>query len=218
MKTGLKLQNRSGKLIYESSWIEGVDYNDDNDNNDKDGFIDASFAVHGDICGHTGAGMTLGKGSIQNFLTKQKINTRSSTELELVGFDDVVPKILWTKLFMEAQGYDIKDNIAYRDNQSSMNLAGNGKSSSTKQTRHFNIKYFFVTDLIQRGGISIEYCSTDNMWSDYHTKLLFWTKVYPVSTRYNESETQRRQQMKQIKIEINCKKRKEEKRRRIIYE
>jgi hypothetical protein len=88
-------------------------------------FIDASFAIHGDYHGHTGAGMTLGKGSIQNISTKQKINTRSSTESELVGFDDVVPKVLWTKLFMEAQGYDIKDNIAYRDNQSSMKIQFN---------------------------------------------------------------------------------------------
>jgi hypothetical protein len=95
-------------------------------------FIDASFAVHGDYHGHTVAGMTLCKGLIQNVSAKQKINTRSSTESELVGFDDVVPKILWTKLFMEAQGYDIKDNIAYRDNQSSMKLEANGKSSSTK--------------------------------------------------------------------------------------
>jgi hypothetical protein len=139
-------------------------------------FIDGSFACHGDFRGHTGGGMTLGKGSIQNVSAKQKVNTRSSTETELIGFDDVVPKILWTKLFMDAQGYESKDNIVYRDNQSSMKLEANGKSSSTKRTRHFNIKYFFVTDLIQRGDISIEYCSTHDMWADYHTKPLVGKK------------------------------------------
>jgi hypothetical protein len=36
MQMGLKLQNRSGKVIYESSWIKGVDYDDDDDADDDD--------------------------------------------------------------------------------------------------------------------------------------------------------------------------------------
>ena len=31
--------------------------------------------------------------------------------------DDASTKILWTKLFMEAQGYDIRENILYQDNK-----------------------------------------------------------------------------------------------------
>jgi hypothetical protein len=43
-------------------------------------FIDGSLAVHNDMKGHTRGGMTLGKGSVINKSTKQKINTKSSTE------------------------------------------------------------------------------------------------------------------------------------------
>jgi hypothetical protein len=56
---------------------------------------------------HTGATMTLGAGTITSISTKQKVNTRSSTESKLVVHDDVVSKILWSKQFIEAQGFTI---------------------------------------------------------------------------------------------------------------
>eukprot|EP00978_Attheya_sp_CCMP212_P032491 scaffold127229_cov35-Attheya_sp.AAC.1 len=93
-----------------------------------------------------GATLSLGKGTVTSISCKQKINTRSSTESELVSIDDVILKALWTQLMIEAQGFKVK-NIAHRDNTSSMKLEANGKSSSGKHTRHFNIKYFYVTDL-----------------------------------------------------------------------
>ena len=40
--------------------------------------------------------MSLGKGFISRVSIKQKVNTRSSTEAELVAIDDVVSKIIWT--------------------------------------------------------------------------------------------------------------------------
>jgi hypothetical protein len=46
--------------------------------------VDSSFATHNDLRSHTGAIMTLGKGAIQTVSTKRKVNTRSSTEAELV--------------------------------------------------------------------------------------------------------------------------------------
>jgi hypothetical protein len=92
-----------------------------------------------------------------------------STEAEFVGIDDVVSKVLWMKLFIEAQ------NI-YRDNTSSMKLEENGKASSGKCTRHFNIKYFYITDLIQCNDIQIEYCPTEEMVANYMTKSLVGAK------------------------------------------
>ena len=64
--------------------------------------IEASFGVHPDFKSHTGAVRTMGKGAIQSISRKQKLNTRSSTESELVGVDDVCTMVLWTKLFLEA--------------------------------------------------------------------------------------------------------------------
>jgi hypothetical protein len=47
---------------------------------------------------------------------------------------------------MEAQGYKVNENIVYQDNQSAILLERNGKASSSKRTKHINIRYFFVTD------------------------------------------------------------------------
>ena len=41
-------------------------------------WVDASYGVHWDCKGHTGAMMSMGKGSIVNVLRKHKLNTGSS--------------------------------------------------------------------------------------------------------------------------------------------
>jgi hypothetical protein len=43
--------------------------------------------------------------------TKQKLNTKSSTEAELVGASDYLPHAIWCKKFLEQQGYQIEQNI-----------------------------------------------------------------------------------------------------------
>jgi hypothetical protein len=99
-------------------------------------YVDASFAVHPDFKSHTGATMKFGdgEGAPQSISRKQKLNTKSSTESELAGADDVLVMILWTKLFLEEQGYEIEKNILYQDNKSAILLEINGKKSSGKRT------------------------------------------------------------------------------------
>ena len=60
-------------------------------------WVDGAFAVHADMRSHTGGAMSLGKGIIYGALTHQKLNTKSSTEAELIGVDDLMPQILWTR-------------------------------------------------------------------------------------------------------------------------
>jgi hypothetical protein len=140
--------------------------------------VDASFAVHKDFKSHTGATMTMGEGVLCSISTKQKVMSRSSTEAELIAVDDVISKIMWSKLFIEAQGFEILLTIIYRDNTSSMKLELNGKASSGKRTRHLNIKYFYITDLIERKEVIIEYRPTDEMTADYMSKPLTGKKFF----------------------------------------
>ena len=92
--------------------------------------MNASFAVHPDFKSHSGATMMMGTGAIQSASIKQKLNIRSSTEAEIVGVDDLAPKIFWTKLFIEAQGYNVEKNILYQDNKSSILLETNRRNSA----------------------------------------------------------------------------------------
>lgn len=62
-------------------------------------WVDAAYAVHGDMKSHTGGAMTLGRGVIYGTSVQQgeKLNTKSSTEAELVGVNDVLGQVLWTR-------------------------------------------------------------------------------------------------------------------------
>ena len=135
-------------------------------------WIDASFAVHPDYKSHTGATVSFGKGCPISLSTKQKINTRSSTEAELVGINDAIGMILWMRNFLEDQGYSVTDNVIHQDNMSTMLLAKNGRKSSGKKTRHIEIRYYFITDNINRGLASVKYCPTEDMIADFFTKPL----------------------------------------------
>jgi hypothetical protein len=135
-------------------------------------WVDASYAVHPDMKSHTGGAMSLGRGVIYGTSKRQELNTKSLTESELVGADDVLPQMLWTLYFLESQGYKINNNILYQDNKSSILLETNGHGSSGKQTRHINVRYFFIADRFKSGEIRIEYCPTGIMVADFFTKPL----------------------------------------------
>ena len=114
--------------------------------------------------------MKIGGGSITSFSTKQKLNTRSSTEAELVAVDDAMSQILWSRSFLQHQGIDDIKIILYQDNKSAMILQENGRTSTGKRSRHLNVRYFFVTDVIKKGLLKVMYCPTGDMIADFFTK------------------------------------------------
>jgi hypothetical protein len=139
-------------------------------------YTDASFAVHPDFKSQTGAIMTMGGGAVTSMSRKQGMNARSSTEAELIAADEVVGAMLWTRLFLEAQGYPVKENVLYQDNRSAMLLEKNGRQSAGRRSRHLNIRLFFVKDQQDQGRVSVQYCPTDRMIGDYMTKPLHGKK------------------------------------------
>ena len=145
--------------------------------------VDASFAVHKDFRGHTGGCLSLGTGSLMSMSMKQKLNTKSSTESELVGCDDVMNFMVWVKLFFEWQMKDHNDDektkligkrtILLQDNTSAIQLERFGKRSSTKRTRHLSIKYHYVTSKLKDQTITaVTYTPTTAMLADYLSKPL----------------------------------------------
>ena len=51
---------------------------------------------------HSGEMMSMGQGAAISGSKKQKLNTKSSTESDLVGVDDYMPMIIWVKYFLES--------------------------------------------------------------------------------------------------------------------
>jgi hypothetical protein len=68
--------------------------------------------------------------------------------------------------------YEIKRNILYQDNTSTILLHENGRRSAGKRSQALNIQYFFLSDQISKGNLIIEYMPTDDMVCDYMSKPL----------------------------------------------
>ena len=59
--------------------------------------------------------------------------------------------ILWTKRFLEAQGYKGVRHVIDQDNQSTLKLAKNRRTSAGKRTRHMNMRYFYISQSPKTG-------------------------------------------------------------------
>ena len=135
-------------------------------------WVDASHAVHENMRGHTGGTMSMGVGTVHNKSSKQKLNTRSTTESEVVGVSEYLPYNIWQVNFFKEQGYDIRNNYIYQDNESAAKLEINGRNSCTGNSRHVDIKFFWVKDRVDKKEVEIKYCPTTLMLADYFTKPL----------------------------------------------
>ena len=92
-------------------------------------------------------------------------------ESELIAADDAVSSIMWTKLFLQEQGFN-PQVVLKQDNTSTIQLQRNGKPSSHKRTRHINIRFFYFKDLLDKQEFGLEHCPTDKMEADYLSKPL----------------------------------------------
>ena len=106
--------------------------------------IYGSYGAHPNMRGRSGGGLCMGKGFPISASTKQKLNTRSSIRTELVSVDDFMPGIIWTRNFLEAQEYGVRENIIFQDKRSAMLMEKGGKVSSDKRTKHINIRFFLL--------------------------------------------------------------------------
>ena len=142
-------------------------------------FVDSSHAVHADKRGHTGGMITFGTGILAPKCSKQKMNSRSSNETEVIGNSEYLPTNIWHDYFIEAQrGAKLKSNVFYQDNEGAEKMANNGQLSCGSKSRHINIKFFWITDRVKQGNITIKHCPTDKMLADFFTKALQGTKYH----------------------------------------
>jgi hypothetical protein len=137
--------------------------------------VDSSHGVH-TADGRGQAGGVIGfKGEcvLAAETSKHSIAAKSSAESELISVSDKLSPGIWQLNFMIGQGYvDIKPLILFQDNTSTIAMMLKGKSTS-KRTRHINIRYFFVKDRIEvTKEVEVQYLPTDEMVADILTKPL----------------------------------------------
>ena len=98
---------------------------------------------------HTGGSCTLGTGAFYTKSTSLKINTTSSCEAELVVLAKGLQQSLWSRTFHAGQGFDTPAITVYQNNQSTRKLIERGRPAA-EQSRHINIGYFWIHDLIKQ--------------------------------------------------------------------
>jgi hypothetical protein len=135
--------------------------------------IDASYAVHDDFKSQSGVVISFGRHSGPVYVSskKQKLNTISSTEAELVAVADGATQLLWIRELLAGQGHTPDPAILFQDNTSTIRLHESGKSCS-QRTRHINVRYFFVKDRIDARELVVQYLPTKEMRADLLTKPL----------------------------------------------
>ena len=73
----------------------------------------------------------------------REIYTKSSTKAEQVGINHILPQILWTCYFLEAQGYPVlQPTTIYQESINTILFGKNRKASIGQCMRLINIRYF----------------------------------------------------------------------------
>ena len=102
---------------------------------------------------------------------QQSIVALSTTEAEYVGLCGAVRELLYVRNLLRFLGVRMKHPLrVMNDNQAALKIGEN--LSSVSRTKHIELKYFFVQDLVEEEKIKLEYVPTEDMVADIFTKAL----------------------------------------------
>jgi hypothetical protein len=136
---------------------------------------DASYAEHDDAKSHTGGciGMEGHNGNHAYFIFmcgKQSVVAKSSCEAELIAQSTIGEYVVWLTDLLTELGFQSQEPaILYQDNISAMRLASQG-TGTFKRSKHINVRYFWLKELIDLGKIVFEYLNTKELVADILSK------------------------------------------------
>ena len=114
---------------------------------------------------------SFGSGLITWSSKKQSIVALSSTEVEYVAVTSAGTQALWLRKVLEEIGEkQIHPTVIFCDNTSAIKLAKNRVHHS--RTKHFDLKYHFIIDLVQKKEVELRYIKTQEQIADIFTKAV----------------------------------------------
>ena len=100
--------------------------------------------------------------------SKQSCVSLSTAEAEYVARAEAAQEAIWLQRLSDILGKKISNTVLLEDNQSAICIT---KSQlSRRRTKHIEIKYHFIRDLVEAGRISLNYCPSNDMIADMLTK------------------------------------------------
>ena len=133
-------------------------------------YTDASFGTHPDRKSQSGTVCTIGGAPYYCTSTRQKINAKSAAESEMICISDSGTMVQWGQQFLYYQGYvHLPPARIWEDNQATI-LNLNRGAATAANSRHYEVRYFYITDLAKRGIVRVEHLETAEMTADLLTK------------------------------------------------
>jgi hypothetical protein len=134
---------------------------------------DASFKVHSEMQGHSGAAVMLGKDNAPFMVIskKQGLVTRSSAEAELVALGDGTEAVLWAKGLSQEVGLPQAKIVMEQDNQSTIKMVTNGPGRGGR-SKAIDVRLYWVRQYVQDGSIELKYKPSAQILADGFTKPL----------------------------------------------
>jgi hypothetical protein len=102
---------------------------------------------------------------------KQRTTAQSTCEAELYAEAAAINEVLWTLDLLTEMGIQVQTPVVvYGDNQSTIAISQNGVKS--ERTKHVDIKYHFVNEMIEKEFIKLIWIQSDKQQADIFTKGL----------------------------------------------
>ena len=102
---------------------------------------------------------------------KQPIVALSTTEAEYIAWTHAAKEALWICMFIVEIAWPLQSpTILKCDNQSAICIAKNDQYHL--HTKHIDIRFHFIWDAMQSGGIFLEYCPMEHNVANLFTKAL----------------------------------------------
>eukprot|EP00253_Pinus_taeda_P035890 PITA_35890 len=136
------------------------------------GYTDADWA--GSVVDRkstSGCCFNLGSASISWMSRKQKSVALSTAEAEYIAASMACCEAVWLrKLFSELFQHVLDTTVILCDNQSGIRMTENPVFHD--QSKHIDIRYHFIRDMVQRGAVRLDHIGTDEQVANILTKPL----------------------------------------------
>jgi len=136
------------------------------------GFVDSDYA--GDVDDRkstSGYVFLLGGGAVSWASKKQPIVTLSTTEAEYVAAAYGACQAVWMRNVLRELGSSQQEGtLLYCDNSSTIKLSKNPVLHG--RSKHIDVRFHFLRELVNEGVIKLVYCSTHSQLSDIMTKAI----------------------------------------------
>jgi hypothetical protein len=136
------------------------------------GYVDADWGGNLDDRTSTSGGIfKLGTGPIVWHSKKQSSTALSSTEAEYMALTLGCKDAIWLRMLLKDLDRAVKEPITiFEDNQGALALVRNPTYHA--RTKHIDVRYHFVREVVESKQVELRYCRTNDMVADACTKAL----------------------------------------------